>query len=115
MANLPKYCSSIFRNSPRRTTFALMLFCALTIVALPAARAQTFNVIHNFSGGQDGATPYAGLTMDKAGNFYGTTLSGGGKALGVIYRLKRSGSSWVADGLYSFLGGVSDGSQPLAR
>ena len=99
---------------PAGTNFALMLFCALTIVAPPAARAQSFSVIHNFSGGQDGATPYAGLTMDKAGNLYGTAFSGG-KGLGTVYRLKRSGSSWVADGLYSFLGGASDGAQPLAR
>ena len=115
MTNLPKYCRSILRNTLRRTSFALMLLCALTSVALPPAPAQTFSVIHNFSGGQDGATPSAGLTMDKAGNFYGTTFSGGSKALGAVYRLKRSGSSWVADGLYSFLGGVSDGSEPLAR
>ena len=115
MTNLPKYCRSILRYTLRRTSFALMLLCAVTSVALSPARAQTFSVIHNFSGGQDGATPSAGLTMDKAGNFYGTTFSGGGKALGAIYRLKRSGSRWVADGLYSFLGGASDGAQPLAR
>ena len=71
----------------------------LTIAVPHAAQAQTFNVIHNFSGGQDGATPYTGLTMDKAGNFYGTTYAGGSSKLGTVYRLKRSGSSWVADGL----------------
>src|SRR6516225_3679325 len=70
MTNQRKYWASIFRNSRRQTNFELMLLCALTIVALPTAQAQTFSVIHNFSG-QDGATPYAGLTMDKAGNFYG--------------------------------------------
>jgi len=82
---------------------------------MQGAQAQTFSVIHNFSGGQDGATPYAGLTLDKAGNFYGTTVAGGSKALGTVYRLKRSGSNWVADGLYSFRGGASDGSGPLTR
>jgi uncharacterized repeat protein (TIGR03803 family) len=114
MMNPPTHSTSILRSNPR-TKFALMLLCALTSVALPPAQAQTFSVIHNFSGGQDGATPYAGLTMDKAGNFYGTTFAGGSRALGTVYRLKRSGSNWVADGLYSFLGGVSDGSEPLAR
>ena len=53
----------------------LMLLCALTIVVLPTAQAQTFSVLHNFSSGPDGATPYTGLTVDKAGNFYGTTFS----------------------------------------
>ena len=115
MTNLRKYFASTFRDSLRRIAFALMLLCALTTVALPAAQAQTFNVIHNFSGGQDGATPYTGLTVDKAGNFYGTTFAGGSSKLGTAYRLKRSGSSWVADGLYSFLGGASDGAEPLGR
>ena len=112
---LLKHCTSILRNRLRRTSFTLTLLCALTIVALPTARAQTFSVIHNFSGGLDGATPYAGLTMDRAGNFYGTTYAGGSTRLGTVYRLKRSGAGWVADGLYSFIGGVSDGLQPLAR
>jgi uncharacterized repeat protein (TIGR03803 family) len=93
---------------------SLSILFVLTIVLTQAAQAQTFNVIYNFSGGQDGATPYAGLTMDKAGNFYGTTFSGG-KGLGTVYRLKRSGSSWVADGLYSFRGGANDAAQPLGR
>ncbi len=78
MTNRPKHCISILRNSLLRTNFPLMLHCALTVAALSTSQAQTFSVIHNFSGGQDGATPYAGLTMDKAGNFYGTTFSGGG-------------------------------------
>ena len=96
-------------------TLALASVFTLTIAVPHAAQAQTFNVIHNFSGGQDGATPYTGLTMDKAGNFYGTTYAGGSSKLGTVYRLKRSGSSWVADGLYSFLGGADDGAQPLGR
>jgi uncharacterized repeat protein (TIGR03803 family) len=34
-------------------------------------------VIHNFTGGADGSSPSYGLTMDSAGNLYGTTLGGG--------------------------------------
>ena len=115
MTNPSRHSTLILCDRPRVPAFALGLFCALTLVAMRGAQAQTFSVIHNFGGGQDGATPSAGLTMDKAGNFYGTTFAGGSKALGTVYRLKRSGSSWVADGLYSFLGGVGDGSEPLAR
>jgi uncharacterized repeat protein (TIGR03803 family) len=85
------------------------------MIAVHSAHAQTFSVLHNFSGGLDGATPYAGLTMDRAGNFYGTTYAGGSRHLGTVYRLERSGSGWVADGLYSFIGGVSDGLEPQAR
>jgi len=112
--NLSRYLILVFRHSLRRTNFA-MLFCSLTIVALPTAQGQTFNVLYTFSGGLDGATPYAGLTMDKAGNFYGTTYAGGSRGLGTVYRLKHSGSGWVADGLYSFRGGVNDAAQPVGR
>src|SRR5271157_5334552 len=36
-----------------------------------------FKVLHSFTGGVDGAQSNAGLTMDKAGNLYGTTAYGG--------------------------------------
>lgn len=93
-----KYCASIFRNSPRRTNFALMLLCALTIVALPTAQAQTFNVIHNFTGGADGASPSAGLTMDNGGNLYGTTTYMS------VFKMRNTGSGWVLNPLYDFSG-----------
>ena len=115
MTNLPIRCASILPGSLQRSILALVTFFALAVIVLPLAQAQTFNVIYNFSGGLDGATPYAGLTIDHAGNFYGTTFSGGSKNLGTVYRLKHSGSGWLADGLHSFTGGASDGAEPLAR
>jgi uncharacterized repeat protein (TIGR03803 family) len=35
------------------------------------------SVLHSFTGGADGALPWAGVVMDAAGNLYGTTLNGG--------------------------------------
>ncbi len=48
------------------------------VLAAATQQAQTFTVLHTFTGmQQDGASPYAGVTIDRAGNLYGTTLFGG--------------------------------------
>ena len=43
-------------------------------------------VAFSFSG-DNGDLPYAGLTMDSAGNFYGTTYFGGANGTGTVYRM----------------------------
>ena len=50
----------------------------LFLAAVSVAQAQNFQVLHSFTNGDDGAIPLAGLTIDRAGNLYGTA-SGGGK------------------------------------
>jgi uncharacterized repeat protein (TIGR03803 family) len=95
------------------TTVVNSLATLVLAVAIQPAQAQTFNVIHAFTGGQDGGNPYGGLTMDKAGNLYSTTYNGGA-GYGTAYRLKRSGSNWIFNPLYSFAGGT-DGANPEAR
>lgn len=44
-----------------------------TAIAVPA---QTFTVLHSFTGRPDGATPYGSLTLNTAGNLYGTAYAG---------------------------------------
>jgi uncharacterized repeat protein (TIGR03803 family) len=85
----------------------------LTVAASQAAKAQTYKVIYNFTGGADGQDPEAGLTMDKAGNLYGTT-TGLYSYMGTAFKLSPKGSDWVFNLLYSFSGG-SDGADPWAR
>jgi uncharacterized repeat protein (TIGR03803 family) len=43
------------------------------------------HVLHAFGTGTDGAYPYYGLTADKSGNFYGTTVAGGSFGQGVVF------------------------------
>src|SRR5271165_258861 len=100
------------RVSAATGAVALAMVFALTVVASQAAQAQTFKVIHNFTGGLDGSFPLAGVTMDRAGNLYGTASSGGNGS-GTVYRLKRQGSNWLVQPLYSFK--QSDGAFPEAR
>ncbi len=50
-----------------------------------------FKVLHTFSGGLGGGTPYGRLILFKDGNLYGTTSVGGGYNVGAIFRLTPSG------------------------
>jgi uncharacterized repeat protein (TIGR03803 family) len=97
--------------------FLIFVLLCMTLTAQPA-QAQTFQVIHNFTGGIDGAAPFAGLTIDAAGNFYGTTCGspclGGVANAGTVFHLSKNGSGWVFTPLYIFRGGI-DGAAPDAR
>ena len=86
------------------TAFALTLLIVGGAVIQPA-RAQTFTVLHSFSV-TDGGTPLAGLTMDAAGNLYGTTSGGGAHGAGTVFKLDPSGQEAL---LYSFAGGADGG------
>jgi uncharacterized repeat protein (TIGR03803 family) len=67
-------------------------------------------VLHTFTGGTDGAGPFAGLVMDAKGDLYGTTAAGGASRVGTVFKLDNKGLETV---LYSFAGGT-DGERPLA-
>lgn len=84
----------------------------LTLLLLLPVQAQTFTVLHRFSG-SDGEYPYSGLTIDAAGNLYGTTSRGGSNQSGVTYELKHAGSGWTESILHNF-GSGSDGTVPYA-
>jgi uncharacterized repeat protein (TIGR03803 family) len=103
--------ASVSPSNLRAPIVAVTLLLAL--IAVPSAQGQTFQVLHRF-GGVDGAYPDAGLTIDAQGNLYGTTARGGPYGYGIVFRLKREGSGWVQNVLYSFRGG-SDGAYPLSR
>ncbi len=94
----------------------LLLFLTLTV---QTAQGQTYRAIYNFTGGANGAGPITGLTMDAAGNLYGTTVWGGTSGCdglfgcGTVFRLSPTGTGWFYSRLYSFNWG--DGSGPDSR
>jgi uncharacterized repeat protein (TIGR03803 family) len=47
-------------------------------------------VLHAFTGGLDGATPYASLTQTTGGRFVAMTSRGGAAGLGVVFRLSET-------------------------
>jgi len=98
-------------------TLAWSIGLVLTLAFTWSVQAQTFTVIHNF-GGPEGAFPVAGLTMDQAGNLYGTAFQGGTGGFGGVVQLSRSTAGWIATPIYSFNGGNNggnDGGYPSAQ
>jgi uncharacterized repeat protein (TIGR03803 family) len=73
-------------------------------------------VLHNFVGGDDGMDPNNELILDKSGNLYGVTDSGGGtgcqnsEGCGTVFKIAPDGTETV---LYSFEGG-GDGWFPFS-
>jgi uncharacterized repeat protein (TIGR03803 family) len=88
-------CGEVFELAPNSdgtwTENVLYLFCSLANCA-------------------DGSSPFVGLTIDAAGNLYGTTQNGGTNDNGVAFKLA---PSWTESVLHSFTGGP-DGGYPDA-
>ena len=82
-----------------------------------ASRAQAatkFQVLHKFHG-KDGQSPWAGVTLDAAGNLYGTTAWGGDPtcACGTVFELTPGANrKWTDRVLHAFKG--TDGSYPFS-
>jgi uncharacterized repeat protein (TIGR03803 family) len=99
---------SISATTKLLLAFAFLL--AITTITIPQAQAQAFKVVYNFTGESDGGESLAGLTVDTAGNLYGTTNSGGLSNVGVVFKVTPSGAETV---LHTFTDSP-DGSNPNA-
>lgn len=100
-------------NPDRKATYkaAAMLIGLATVLAVtPRGQAQTYTVLHSFTGSPDGSNPDGRLVRDAQGNLYGTTYDGGANGLGTVFMLDKSGSETV---LYSFTGSNGDGQNPV--
>ena len=74
--------------------------------------AWTEEIVHRFTGGDDGASPNGGPILDAKRSLYGATGGGGRQGAGVVFRLTaESGGRWIETVLYGFQGGT-DGSDP---
>jgi uncharacterized repeat protein (TIGR03803 family) len=72
----------------------------------------TESVLYSFKGGTDGDSPISSLVADAAGNFYGTTSSGGAASCGcgVIFKMTHdSTGNWTESVVYRFPGAPGAG------
>ena len=101
---MKRFCS--FHRSVIVALGMLMLFITSQV------QAQTFTVLHTFTGGQAGANPSVGVSIDQEGNLYGTTHNGSN--YGTVYELKHEGTGWILDILLDFQNGDM-GAYPYSR
>jgi uncharacterized repeat protein (TIGR03803 family) len=97
----------------------LVMSATIPTTAL-TTQAQTFTIIHNFTGQQDGGVPTTGLAIDAAGNLYGTTRQGGqtqggncpGQGCGVAFKMTKRDGNWL---LTPLCNNCMTGSLPSSR
>ena len=111
--------AQLIRPSILALTFSILF--VLTLISSSAVQAQTFRVIHTFTGAGDGANPAAGLTLGQGGSLYGTAYFGGhdrgncaSTGCGTVYKMSPHNSVWIFTRLYPFTG-TGDGANPNSR
>lgn len=114
--SVPPHNSLMISSNSNRGKVGLLNHMLVLAIALSVcvslstrASAQTYKLLHSFTGGtKDGSTPYGGL-VDLSGTFYGTTSGGGAHAYGTVFKITSADKESV---LYSFKGPSSDGATP---
>jgi uncharacterized repeat protein (TIGR03803 family) len=76
----------------------------------PSGNTWTFNVLYSFFTPAGGAGPGAALSLDSAGNLYGTTQNDEAFGFhGSVFKLTKTGNGWTYTSLHDFTGGADGG------
>jgi uncharacterized repeat protein (TIGR03803 family) len=102
--------------------------CGTVFKMKPAGQGWILTPLYKFTGGSDGANPYAGVVFGPDGALYGTTNFGGTNCptdgqhdtgCGTVFRLTPQPTAcnsalcpWTETVLYRFAGGANDGAFP---
>ena len=84
------------------------LIAGLVLLLAGPVTAQVFKTLHTFTGGSDGANPFAGLIL-SGNTLYGTALFGGSSGYGTLFTINTNGTGFKV--LESF-NGVNDEAYP---
>ena len=72
-------------------------------------------VIHAFTGGDDGSGPGARVTLDRSGDIYGMTPTGGANGVGTVYKIHPHSGSWDFQVIHTFTGGADGATGSAGR
>src|SRR5436309_7402821 len=89
--------------------------CGVVYKLTNSGGTWTQTVIHAFTGGDDGSGPGARVTVDRSGNVYGMTPTGGAYGVGTIYKIRPHGGSWDFQVIHTFTGGADGSSGSAGR
>ena len=88
-----------------RTITKLLVFVVLGLASAAPARAQSFDVLANFS--QDIGMPTTKLLLASDGYLYGTTVAGGDYGYGSVFRVRPNGTGFETVHSFSNFDGAS--------
>ncbi len=85
--------------------------CGVVFELSKQSGAWNETVLYEFNGsnGSDSQSP---LTLDAAGNLYGTTITGGALGFGIAFQLKKASGVWQERVLHTFTEANGDGAAP---
>lgn len=89
--------------------------CGVTYKLTKSNGTWSQTVIHAFTGGDDGSGPGARVTVDRNGNIYGMTPTGGSYGAGTIYKIHPHAGSWEFQVIHTFTGGDDGASGSAGR
>ena len=90
--------------------------CGVVFKLTTSGGTWTQTVIHTFTGGNDGSGPGSPVAIDRHGNVYGTTPTGGADGMGVVYQLQPDGTGgWKLRVIHTFTGGNDGGGGSASR
>jgi uncharacterized repeat protein (TIGR03803 family) len=78
--------------------------CGTVYKISPSGSGWSETIVYPFTSGTDGYDPYAALMLDNAGNFYGTTETGGSPGGGTVFELSTSNGGPGYSVLYNLPG-----------